>query len=372
MARIFRFVGRRGGRIPEDWFKPPAFLLQNRTEGDIDTLAQRIAHIRTWTFVANRPDWLADPLHWQGRTREIEIASLTPCMNGSLSVLSTDGPACSCGGLRQKEELMSTVEEDGAVLVEGELVGKLDGFRFIPAPSTGSDVKGLKAAWAQAIAKEITGRAQTLAAAPDPAFSIDREARIVWHGAPVARLQAGASVLQPRMTLIAERAADRTRARSGGGAAAEVSDAPCRRRARAAREAVAGRGRDRIARGLAFRLVENLGIVAREDVADDVKALSQDDRATLRRYGVKFGAFHIFVPVLLKPGATALRLVLWGLSLEKDGKLDAGALPPTPGPGSPPRSPSTVRRREVSNAPSASASAASGACASTCSSASPT
>jgi ATP-dependent RNA helicase SUPV3L1/SUV3 len=332
VARIFRFVGRKGGRIPEDWFNRQLSYC-NRTEGDIDTLAQRIAHIRTWTFVANRPDWLDDPLHWQGRTREIEDR-LSDALHERLTQRFIDRrTSVLMRRLRQKEDLMSTVEDDGGVLVEGELVGKLDGFRFIPAPSTGADAKGLKAAWAQAVAKEILGRAQTLAAAPDPAFSIDREARIVWHGAAVARLQAGTSALQPRIVLIADeqltgpdRDAVAERLQKFLTRHIEGVLEPLVKLAQA--EDVQG-----LARGLAFRLVENLGVVAREEVSDDVKALSQDDRASLRRYGVKFGAFHVFMPALLKPAPSALRLVLWGLSLEKDGKLDASSMPAMPGQG---------------------------------------
>ena len=72
-----------------------------------------------------------------------------------------------------------------------------------------------------------------------------------------------------------------------------------------------------IERGIAFRLVESMGVVSREEIAEDVKALSQEDRAALRRHGVRFGAFHVFIPVLLKPAATSLRLLLWGLGLEQ-------------------------------------------------------
>ncbi|MFO1089306.1 MAG: helicase-related protein [Hyphomicrobiales bacterium] len=332
VARIFRFVGPKNGRIPEDWFMRQLSYC-NRTEGDIDTLSQRIAHIRTWTFVANRPEWLADPLYWQGKTREIEDR-LSDALHERLTQRFIDRrTSVLMRRLRQKEELMSIVEDDGGVLVEGELVGKLDGFRFIPAASTGSDVKGLKAAWQQAVSKEILARAQSLAAAPDPDFALDREARIVWHGAPVARLQAGASVLQPRIALIA----DEQLTGPERDAVAERLQKYLTRHIDAVLEPLvklqAAEDVTGLARGIAFRLVENLGVVAREDVADDVKALSQDDRASLRRYGVKFGAFHVFVPLLLKPAATQLRLTLWALGLEKDGKLDAAQMPAMPGQG---------------------------------------
>ena len=88
-----------------------------------------------------------------------------------------------------------------------------------------------------------------------------------------------------------------------------------------------------IARGIAFRIVETLGVLPREQVLEDVKSLSQEDRAVLRAQGVRFGAFHIFTPLLLKPAATELRLLLWALQLKKAGTLELAALPMPPGQG---------------------------------------
>jgi ATP-dependent RNA helicase SUPV3L1/SUV3 len=330
VARVFRFLTALEGRIPEDWFARQLSYC-NRTEGDIDTLATRIAHIRTWTFIANR-NWLADPLHWQERARAIEDR-LSDALHERLTQRFIDRrTSVLMRRLRQKEDVMSSVEEDGGVYVEGEFVGRLLGFRFLPEGDAASG-KALKSASLQAVSRELLGRAQALAAAPDPDFSLTRDGNIIWHGAPVAKLVAGVGPLKPKAQILADDAL-------GG----DERDAVMFRIEKflsryigavlepllklEAAEELTG-----IERGLAYRLVENMGVVAREEIADDVKALSQDGRAALRRHGVRFGAFHIFIPVLLKPAATSLRLLLWGLGLERDGKIAIENLPSIPGQG---------------------------------------
>lgn len=228
---------------------------------------------------------------------------------------------------------MSSIEEDGAISVEGEYVGRIRGFQFVPDGSEGSHGKTLRAASLKTVAHEIGLRAQAVAAAPDTDLELAATGDIVWQQTEIARLTAGANVLKPRLQLLA-----------GDQLAGSDRDAVqlrlehfLRRRIAAVLEPmvklaeaedVAG-----LARGLAFRVVENLGVVSRDQVAEDVKSLSQEDRASLRKYGVRFGAFHIFIPALLKPAATQLRLLLWALGLERDGVLSRHEVPATPGQG---------------------------------------
>ncbi|HUF45100.1 MAG TPA: helicase-related protein, partial [Aestuariivirgaceae bacterium] len=332
IAQIYRFVMMEPGRIPDDWFARQLSYC-NRAEGDIDTLSNRISHVRTWTFVANRADWLADPLYWQARTRQIEDR-LSDALHERLTQRFIDRrTSVLMRRLRQKEELMSSIEEDGAISVEGEYVGRIKGFQFVPDGAAGSDGKTLKAASLKAVAHEIALRAQAVAAAPDPDLELTANGDIVWQQAAIARLGAGASVLKPRFQILAD---DQLTGADRDAVQLRLEHFMRRRIAAvleplvklAEAEDIAG-----LARGFAFRLVENLGVVAREQVANDVRTLSQEERASLRKYGVRFGAFHIFIPALLKPAATELRLLLWGLGLERDGVLGRNDLPVIPGQG---------------------------------------
>ncbi len=332
VGRIFEFLSRENGRIPEDWFARQLAHC-DRADGDIDTLSNRIAHVRTWTFVANRTDWLEAPLFWQSRTREIED-KLSDALHERLTQRFIDRrTSVLMRRLAQKEELMSTVEEDGALHVEGEYVGRIKGFHFIPDGVDGASGKTLKAASLKAVASEIQARAQTVAACPDPDLSLMRLGQIVWQNAPIASLEPGASLLKPRIAIIADNqlsGSDREAVQ------ARLEKFLSRHIANVAEPLVKleeGEGLAGTSRGIAFRLVETLGVLPRDQVAQEVKSLSQDERASLRKFGVRFGAFNIFVPLLLKPAATQLRLLLWALERSKDGKFEVEKLPEPPGQG---------------------------------------
>ncbi|NNE24612.1 MAG: hypothetical protein HKN11_18585, partial [Rhizobiales bacterium] len=312
IRRIYRYITGPDKLIPEDWLATQLAHCA-RTDGDIDTLSNRIAHVRTWTFIANRPDWVKDAFHWQERTRAIED-SLSDALHERLTQRFVDRrTAVLMKRLHQKEEIMSEVEQDGAVMVEGECAGHISGLSFQPIASDGSEGKAVRTAAMKAVADELQARAQSLTAAPDPDFTIGPAGTIVWHGAPVGKLRTGSAVLKPEISLIADEeltATDReaTLLRLRKFLQRHIAKILEPLVGLSESEDLAG-----VARGLAYRLVENFGVIAREDVAQEVKLLSQEERGGLRKFGVRFGAFHIFMPVLLKPAATELRLLLWSL-----------------------------------------------------------
>jgi ATP-dependent RNA helicase SUPV3L1/SUV3 len=333
VGRIFRFLRSPSRRIDTDWFARQ-LSFTDRTDGDIDAISNRISHIRTWTFVAHRSEWLDDPLHWQARARQIED-KLSDALHERLTQRFIDRrTSVLMKRLNQRENLMSTVEQDGGIHVEGEYVGHIKGFHFIPDGSVGvANERTLKAASLKAVAQEIQARAQAVAAAPDPDFSLTKDGLIIWQSAPIARLEAGAEILKPRISLIAGdqlNGADRE-------AVQFRLERWTQRHVASLLEPLINMQDDEqiagLARGFSYRLVESLGILSREEVVEDVKSLSQEQRAGLRKHGVRFGAFHVFVPALLKPAPTTLRLLLWALSLEKSQQFDRARLAEPPGQG---------------------------------------
>ncbi|MGB7098226.1 MAG: helicase-related protein [Xanthobacteraceae bacterium] len=305
---------KREGKIPIDWFAKQV-ALADRTDGDIDTLSNRIAHIRTWTFAANRPDWLADPEHWQGVTRGVED-KLSDALHERLTERFVDRrTSVLMRRLRENAELEPEMSKTGEVVVEGHTIGRLDGFVFVPDSSSGgSEAKALQNAAQKALVGEIAARATRLAEAPDSQFVLAADGTVRWTGAAVGKLIAGEEALRPRVRVIADE---------------HLSGAP--REAVEARletfvkshitkllgslfELSAAADITGIARGVAFQLVEALGVLERTRVADEVKGLQQPERANLRKYGVRFGAYHIYLPLLLKPAPRALAVQLWALS----------------------------------------------------------
>jgi ATP-dependent RNA helicase SUPV3L1/SUV3 len=322
VTTLFGFLMQKG-KIPDAWFAAQIDQA-DRTDGDIDTLSGRIAQIRTWTFVANRPDWLADPEHWQGISREVEN-KLSDALHERLTERFVDRrTSVLMRRLRENTMLNTEIGKTGEVIVEGHVIGRLDGFTFAPdAAEAGSDAKALQATALKALAGEIDARAEKLSAAKDDQFVLTSDGTIRWTGDAVAKLVAADDVLHPRIRIISDerlsgapREAVQTRLDLWLKTHIEKLLGPLFDLAKA--EDVTG-----IARGIAFQLIEALGVLERSKIAAEMKDLDQPSRASLRKYGVRFGAYHIYVPALLKPAARALASLLWA---QKQDNVDMSAL----------------------------------------------
>jgi hypothetical protein len=402
------------GVLPADWIEGHIARLNN-TDGEIDAIAARIAHVRTWTYVANRSGWLADPEHWQGRAREVED-KLSDTLHELLTQRFVDRrTSVLMRALREDEEFVAQVDDDGEVLVEGEYVGRLQGFSFVPDPrALGVHGRALRAAALKGLSSEIADRAHRLSIAPEAAITLSEHGRLWWNGGIVGRLVKGSEPLSPRVELLAddllstggrERALYRLQGWVNGyidkvlaplmalkealkelpkptitpaelaieaatapepeaepvaeapapepedGAPAEEAaaeehhdeqDAAADAAAEASVEQSAEPPTDAAgdappadkkpdakpkkketpaelkplngqARGLAFMLIESLGAVSRAKAGGQLKGLSQDGRAPLRRLGVRFGQYSVFLPALIKPQGARLKALLWAV-----------------------------------------------------------
>jgi len=311
-ATLYGFLMREG-TIPPEWFAGQV-AQADRTDGDIDTLANRIAHIRTWTFAANRPDWLADPEHWQGITRGVED-KLSDALHERLAERFVDRrTSVLMRRLRENTMLETEITKSGEVVVEGHPIGRLAGFQFAAeSASAGPEGKALRAAAQKALAGEIEARASRLSHATDEQIVLSSDGSLRWHGEPVGKLTAGDEILRPRVRILSDehltgpsRDAVQTRLDLWLKTHMERLLGPLF--ALSTAEDITG-----IARGVAFQLTEALGVLERGRVAEDVKGLDQAARAALRKYGVRFGAYHLYLPNLLKPGPRALATQLWAL-----------------------------------------------------------
>ncbi|TKT75451.1 helicase-related protein [Aquamicrobium sp. LC103] len=312
----------RKGHVDEDYLAEQV-RRADATEGDIDTLSHRIAQIRTWTFVSHRPGWLADPAHWQEKTREIEDR-LSDALHERLTKRFVDRrTSVLMKRLRENTMLEAEINPSGEVLVEGHHVGELQGFRFTADQSAGGeDAKAVRAAAQKALAQEFETRAERFAIAANGDFALASDGLLRWIGSPVATLAAGEDPLKPRVILLADEqltgaARDKVAARAERFVNYQIETLLKPLFDLSSAEQLSG-----IAKGLAFQLVENFGLLNRRDVAEDVRSLDQEARGALRRLGVRFGAFHVFVPTLLKPGPAGLVTLLW--ALKNDGKEKTG------------------------------------------------
>jgi ATP-dependent RNA helicase SUPV3L1/SUV3 len=334
-ARIFGHIAR-DGTLPTDWLAGQIAGVE-RTDGDLDTLMQRLAGIRIWSYIAARADWVHDAAHWQGRAREVED-KLSDALHERLIARFVDRRATQL--MRRLDagdghDLLSAVTRRGEVVVEGHQVGHVAGFGFSPDPlAVGDEKKLVWRAARRALREEMPRRVAQAEAAADSAFgwTDGRDAagadagrpdttgcdtpehdipahHLTWDGVAIARLRPGSSALNPRVEVLdsefldgAQRERLRIRLQAYVDARLRTDLAPLfamMAHAEALREA----------RGPVHLLREGLGVVPEAGVDAFTPAL----RAQLKQIGVRAGRFALFVPALLKPRPTAMRARLWAL-----------------------------------------------------------
>lgn len=301
------------GRLPNDWLGGQLKRVDTMS-GDVDALAARLAHVRTWAYAAHRADWTHDPEHWRARTRDIEDR-LSDALHDRLMQRFVDRRTSALvKGLRNEQDLLAGVAAGGDVTVEGHFVGHLDGLLFKPdVEGQELEARALRSAALKALRPEINQRLAALAKADVSDITIQDNGTLLWQESEIARLEAGDSLLRPAVKLI------------GG----ELGTGEAQTRARQALESLVhtqiktvlapifalqdASGHDDLAgqaRGLAWRLHEAGGALARHEIRDEIQALQQPERRELRKLGVRIGQHMIYVPALVKPAPARLNALL--------------------------------------------------------------
>ena len=313
LSVIYNYLHEKG-QIPQDWLAHQINRIDNN-QGDIDALSKRLAYIRTWTYVAQRKDWVDDHDHWRDATRAVEDR-LSDALHIALTQRFVDRrTSILMRRLKQKESLVADVNKNGEVTVEEQFVGRLEGFQFQQDASASPDeAKTLRSASLQALAPEFHLRADRMYNAPDTEIDFTEQGGLMWGTSAVGKLISGPDALKPHVQAFVDVEAG-----------PEVSDKVTRRlqhfidrKITTLFEPLLNMQRDEtltgMARGFAFQMIEGLGLLDRTDVGEDVKILDQEARSSLRKHGIRFGQFTVFMPLLLKPAPTRLRLILWSLA----------------------------------------------------------
>ncbi|WP_421883022.1 helicase-related protein [Pacificispira sp.] len=313
VASLFTHLVDRDGRLPTDWVAGHIERL-DRTDGDIDTLTARLAHIRTWTYITHRADWLDGAADWQMRTRQIED-SLSDALHQRLTDRFVDRRAAVIGRSRGAEgaEMLSAVNAKGQVIVEGHVVGHMEGLRFLPHEAADRrEAKALMAAAHRALTSDAPRRVQAVEQSEDQAFGMTPEGRITWQGREIARVERGDSLLSPRCVLLSHSLSESVLAERVRLRAQSFLDGYLRRRLPALyTPAVSAADLDSPARGLLFQLREGLGAMARREARDNLKAMGDDARAALTKAGLRLGRDWIYLSGILDVKAVRARAILW-------------------------------------------------------------
>jgi ATP-dependent RNA helicase SUPV3L1/SUV3 len=320
VARLFTHLSEGDGRIPQGWYAGEVARLDN-VQGDIETLADRIASVRTWAYIAHRADWLADPAAMAARATAVE-EKLSDALHERLTQRFVDRRTAVLLrdlGKHGGGDVPVVVDAEGEVSVGAYAIGRLTGFAFEVDPAARhADRKMLLATAERRLGHEYEKRAAALVADRDDHFALRTEPKrpvaILWRGHEVARLGPGKNLLSPRILLDRriERVSDKgreaviLRLKDWVRGQAEAVLAPLRAAGHAAQDATAAPA----VRALLALLVDEGGIVARDSAAAPLAALDKAQRRFVTRLGVRIGALDLYLPAVLKPEAMRWRAAL--------------------------------------------------------------
>ncbi|MGE4313289.1 MAG: helicase-related protein [Pseudobdellovibrionaceae bacterium] len=307
--------------LAEDWVAGHIDRL-DRAEGDIDALMTRIAHIRTWTYITHKKDWLTHAEHWSEKARAIED-KLSDSLHQALTTRFVDKrSSVLLRSLKQGEALLAGIRSDGNVIVEGHSVGQLDGFRFIPDETAiGNDRKAILSAARAALKSELNRRVMSLINAEKTQFALTDSGEILYQptlnnplpGKAVAQLTKGSSILEPDFRLLEtdllegqDTAAIQTKLQ--GWLAGHIGEILANLKALENPENISG-----VARGIAYQLFEHLGVMHRSALEGLITDLDEEGRRSLRALRIKLGPVLVFLPDLNKPKSVRLRALLWSI-----------------------------------------------------------
>jgi ATP-dependent RNA helicase SUPV3L1/SUV3 len=325
VSKLFSHLSSGKRTVPVDWMAAEVSRLDS-ISGDIDTLAGRIAAIRTWTYVAHQADWLEAPQEWAMRTRALEDR-LSDALHEKLTQRFVDRRSSALmRDLNHHGDLTVRVAADGAVEVEGEAIGKLEGFTFtVDHTTTHSDKRMAMAAAERALGGELQRRAQALsdeqAQGITLQFAPPVPPAIAWNGEVVAHFKPGKSLLEPHIILssgaikLADLSRDKVAAKLQAWFHTQLAQVlrPLEQLSLLADKLPAQGGISGAARGLAVQIIDHGGCMRRAALDALIADITAQDRAALRQAGLRLGMVHVFAPAALKPEAARWRLALWSI-----------------------------------------------------------
>ena len=326
--KVFQFLSTRKRRIPSTFMKEQLKGLE-KDHGNVDLLSHRLSNVRTWSYVANKKNWVENSDYWVQLTKSIEDKlsdklheELTKSfIDKKISILSRN--------LKQDLILNTEINENNKIHIDGQLIGELKGLKFLieVTPKTlDTDIKSIKKAARKGIEKELIKRVDEILTKGE--ISINNECEIIWKNNRIARLKKGNDYLSPEIDIIADDSL--------------VEDSKIKLisflnkwLSNYVNEILGDliklssyKISNQYLRGLVFQLYENNGVVKREEVQEIVKLIPTEDRKKLWGMGIKIGRYHIYLPKMLKPKAVGFRVSLWKIfhNLSSNNKIPKSGL----------------------------------------------
>ena len=311
VSKVFSFLNGNESKINNDYMRLQLLKL-DKLEGNVDSLSNRIANVRTWSYVSNKTNWVENQSYWIEKTKLLEDR-LSDRLHEELTKTFIDKRASALvRGLKQDMNFKTEIMEENKVIIDNQFIGKLKGLKFELDLKTGAletDIKSLKKAARQTVGPELQKRIRTII--NTGLLEIKDDFKIYWNKFPIAKLLTGKDYLNPDLLLIVDDIVENNDKQK----LSEFIDKWIKEKINLVLKSLIDlknlKDSNSSIKALAYQLYENNGVIKRNQVSEYLKKLGQDERKILRDLGVKFGRYHIFLFKLLKPEAVSLRVLLW-------------------------------------------------------------
>ena len=320
VSKVFGFLTSKLEKVTNDYMKTQLKYL-DRYEGNIDTLANRISNVRTWSYVSNKKDWADNSDFWIERTKNIED-KLSDKLHEELTKSFVDKRISILSrSLKQDIILGTEIKNENEVIIDGQYIGKLKGMKLdldLKSGSLKTDIKSLKKAARQAIEPELMRRTNRII--KSEILELNEDHKIYWEDNPIAYIKPGKDYLSPQLEIMVDEAIDNDSKKKLKKYLEQKLYQIIKTELSPLFNLNSTKFENNYLRALCYQLFENNGVIKREIVDQVVKNISREDRVSLKKVGVKIGRYHIFIPKMLKPSAVDLRVKLWKLYFPNDKK----------------------------------------------------
>jgi ATP-dependent RNA helicase SUPV3L1/SUV3 len=326
--KVFQFLTTRKKRIPNAFMKDQLKGLE-KDHGNVDLLSHRLSNVRTWSYVANKKNWVENSNYWVQLTKNIEDKlsdklheELTKSfIDKKISILSRN--------LKQDLILNTKINNENKIHIDGQLVGELKGLKFlieVTSKTLDTDIKSIKKAARRGVEKELIKRVDEILAKKD--IDIDVKNQLIWRNNPIARLKKGNDYLSPEVDIIADDALNEDSKFKLISFLNEWLSNHTNEVLGDLIKLTKHKIENQYLRGLVFQLYENNGVIKRIEVDQIVKSIPTDVRKKLWGMGIKIGRYHIYLPKMLKPKAVEFRIGLWKIfnNLSDNNKIPKSGL----------------------------------------------
>jgi len=311
VSKVFGFLNGKGGKVTNNYMKQQLSAL-NKLDGNADSLSNRIANVRTWSYVSNKTNWVENQDYWVERTKLLED-KLSDRLHEELTKSFIDRRASILArGLKQDMTFNTKIIEDDKVIINSQFIGKLKGLKLeldLKVDTLDTDLKSLKKAARQSIGPELNKRIEEIV--NSSSLEIKDDFKIYWKKFPIAKLLPGNDYLDPGLSLIIDDIVEDNEQKKIQGYLEKWLKEKINYILKSLIDLRSLKESNSSIRALSYQLYENNGVLKRDKVSEYLKKLGQDERKILRNLGVKFGRYHVFLFKLLKPEAVSLRILLW-------------------------------------------------------------